>query len=230
MKADLMLPQPCDGRFRRPSMAAGAVATWLSLLSACAAETTVYRYVPEYQLREGIVPERYVRDDGVLVINRPRLLGAQVGADGAPVDPTGRQENPDGTVVLRALLPDQALGHMQQCLLDSDWALMWEQVISGSIRREYEKGGGFDEFVEYMERHRHDLYAMLNRMIVSLRTPEVTLEVLSNGWQRCRFHWSVASQFKFAAIDLVLEEGGLKVAMIHPFEEPSDDEGAADSG
>jgi hypothetical protein len=200
-----------------------ACAGFAAILVSCAAETTVYRYVPEYQLREGIVPERYVREDGVVVINRPRRLGAAA-EGGTMVDPAGREIAADGAVRLHALLPEQALSHMQQCLLESDWQLMWEQVISATIREEYEKGGGFDEFAAYMDRNRHDLYGMLNRMIPSIRSPEVIVEALSAGFQRVRFHWTLAKEFKFAAVDLTLEEGGLKVAMIHPYAEPANPE------
>lgn len=203
----------------------GGTIALVTVVAACATETTIYRSVPEYQLREGIVPERYVREDGVVVINRPRRLGTAA-EGGTTVDPSGREVTDDGTVRLHALLPEQALAHMQQCLLDSDWPLMWEQVISSAIREEYEKGGGFDEFAAYMDRNRHDLYAMLNRMLPSIRSPEVIVETLSAGFQRVRFHWTLAKEFKFAAVDLILEEGGLKVAMIHPYVEPGDTTGS----
>lgn len=192
-----------------------------TILFACTTQRVIYKEVPEWKLKTGLIPERIVLDDGTIIINKPRRLGKMaVGEDGeVATDTSGRQEDEDGNVVLRALLPEQLLTHMQQCVFDTDWQLFWDQVLAERTRKEYEKGGGYEEFVEYMERNRDELYAMLNRMSISLRGSEVVIEPGLYGGTRCRFHRTIASEFQFAAIDMVYEPSGMKVLMIYPYTE-----------
>lgn len=190
-----------------------------TLLFACESQRVIYKEVPEWKLKTGLIQERIVLEDGTIIIHKPRSISEMVGnGEGKTVaDTTGRNEDEDGNVILRALLPEQLLAHLQQCIFDTDWQLCWDQVLAKRTRKEYEKGGGYEEFADYLQRNRDELYATLSRMTISLRSPEVVMEPGPYGGTRCRFHRTLASEFQFAAIDMVYEPGGMKILMIHPY-------------
>ncbi|MCL4210241.1 MAG: hypothetical protein HRU76_12660 [Phycisphaeraceae bacterium] len=195
---------------RRP--AAWAILAGVSgLLGGCSTQTIIYKDVPEYQLREGIVQPRVELPDGTIIIHRPRKLGPAV-AGGGPAE-----TNPDGTPRFRALQPEQVISFTLRCITDETYELLWEEALAKHTKDEYEAAGmDFDDFAEFMRRNRDDLFAMLNRMVISMGSTEVIVEQGPLGGIRCRFHPYYGRAFKFDTVDMVYEGYGLKLLMIRP--------------
>ncbi|MGI9013461.1 MAG: hypothetical protein ACR2GY_04335 [Phycisphaerales bacterium] len=187
------------------------------MLSGCATRTVKYVDVPEWQLREGMVPERYVDADGVLVINRPRRLGnARIESATAAADGS-RVELDDGSVKLHALLPGQVVANTVQCIFDEEYDLLWDQVLSERTKQEYERSGqGREGFIAFIEANRNELFPALNRIAIGMQSPEVLHELGPHGGTRLRLHPHFAKDFDFIAVDTVYEDFGMKLLMIHP--------------
>lgn len=201
---------------------AGGQARWAIgialLLTACETQTVIYKDVPEYQLRQGIVPERVVLEDGTILIHRPRQLRgvvtpANAGAAGEP----GTATEGEGGTPTTSLMPEQVFTQVLFALRDGEYQNVWDHVLSNKVKEQYGDGdAGLDAFAGYMERNRDDLYSMINRLSISLYSPEVIQEPGPHGGLRYRFHKTISEQFKFAAVDLVYEDYGLKLYAIHP--------------
>ena len=184
----------------------------------CETRQVKYVDVPSWQLREGVVSERYIDSDGVLVINRPRKMSGvtDIGKDGRGAD-SGRIENETGEVTLQAILPDQVVSHVVQCLFDEEYELLWDQLLSDKTKQQYEEAGqGKQEFIDFLRANRNELYSAMNRMLIGIRSPEVIREAGPHGGTRLRFHPHFADSFEFVAIDTVFENMQMKLLMIHP--------------
>lgn len=191
--------------------ALGEAAALVAMLAGCATQTIIYKDVPEYQLREGIVQPRVELPDGTIIIHRPRKLGSAVVAGGPA------ETHPDGTPKFRALQPEQVITFTLQCVTDEAYELLWDEALAKHTKDEYEASGlGFDDFAEFMRRNRDDLYAMLSRMAISMGSTEIIVEQGPLGGLRCRFHPYYARPFKFDTVDMVYEGYGLKLLMIRP--------------
>jgi len=189
--------------------------TSISALAGCGTQTVIYKEVPEYYLTKGLVPERYVREDGAVVIHRARQF------DGVVLpgeEESGRTEQDDGEVTLRAYTPEQLIGIFTKSILDEEYDLLWEQMVSDRVKSEYETDEqGRAEFTDFLARNRDELYGMFNRLSAQMYTPYVISEDGPLGGVRVRFHATVAKDFQFAAVDMVYEDQDLKLLMIHPY-------------
>ncbi len=148
-------------------------------------------------------------------------------AAGLPVPPEGREPEPpeifksrevldDGTVTLRALLPEHVIANVMTCLRNQEYFELWEQVVAESSRRAYaSRGEGVEEFVAWCVRHRSELMMSLNRMSFGYYGgSDIVVDRLPDLSVRVRFSPTLASQFDFREVLVVQERGGMKLAAI----------------
>ena len=148
-------------------------------------------------------------------------------AAGLPVPPEGREPEPpeifksrevldDGTVTLRALLPEHVIANVMTCLRNQEYLELWEQVVAESSRRAYaSRGEGVEEFVAWCVRHRSELMMSLNRMSFGYYGgSDIVVDRLPDLSVRVRFSPTLASQFDFREVLVVQERGGMKLAAI----------------
>lgn len=207
-------------RWLRPTRTICALAT-VAVIAGCSPQTVVYHEVPEWQIREGLVPDEYVDEQGVLHVYKAREWGAQdvdPATEDVALGNTAEVSNKDEE--FHALMPEQVLARLLRALADEEYEFLWDKVLANETRKNYEDhGGGFKGFEQFMTKNRDDLFAAFNRMSIEVRSPAVVHEQGRDGSQRIRFHRHYADQFRFGAIDLVWEDNGLKLLMIHPTHE-----------
>jgi hypothetical protein len=165
----------------------------------------------------GEQPQQVTLDDGtVLVFTTPDATGElRQAPEGGGERFQIRQEREDGTIVLRALLPQHVLSNALTCLRNHEYELIWEQLIAERTRREYElRGLSFDEFEAFFRANRIELAATLTRMLLGLSRQESFMENVGEGVVRFRFHPRLAGEFKFKTVEVVGEGGGLRLLMI----------------
>lgn len=184
------------------------------ILTGCETRKTIYRKVPMYYAEAGVTEGEYIDEEGnrvVIVYDRP--AGVEQQSKSAATSADLRSEDPDGRTKLSAILPEHVILHMQQCLLDEDYELIWDELLASETKAAYEdEEVGKAEFRSWCQRNRNDLYPMLNRLSASIRSPEVM--VTQQGKQmRIEFHPTIGSQFEFTMLDLVYEGQGLKLVM-----------------
>lgn len=184
-------------------------------------------------VEDGPLPEEQRRiDEAALAreeakrLERARIRSEAVRA-GKPIPPEGLEpEEPqafmarevldDGSVVMRALLPDHVLANTMTSLRNQEYVQLWEQVVAESTKRQYAaEGMGVEDFVRYCTKNRSELMMTLNRMSFGYYGgSDVVLDRLPDLSVRMRFSNKIASQFKFREIYVVQERDGLKLAGI----------------
>ena len=128
-----------------------------------------------------------------------------------------REEHEDGTVELRAWVPQDVLSNYLACLRNREYELFWDQMIADITKQEYEARGrddGKQEFMEFCQKNRNELVASLNRMIAGLPRNEALVENAGNGILRVRLYPPIAKGYVFTSADIVREIGGMKLAII----------------
>jgi hypothetical protein len=156
-------------------------------------------------------------DDGTVLVFSTREptseLTRQADSDSRPFQI--REEFDDGTIVLRALLPQHVLANTLTCLRNQEYELIWEQLLAEQTRRAYElQEQGLEECEEFFSANRNELVAMLTRLLMGLVRGEAFMENVDGGVVRFRFHPRVATEFQFKTADIISEGGGLKLLMI----------------
>lgn len=195
-----------------------ALSATIALPGACETYRIEYRRRPAFYARmvDEPLPDRVVLDDGtILVYNTPRASGGPVSAsDDANVFRI-REEQEDGSIVLRALLPEHVIANTLHCLRNEEYELLWDQMLSDRTRRAYEaQDQGVEEFAAFFRKHRLELAKMLTRMRIGLATYEVVVDNVGDGVVECRFWPQVAGLFRFKKVKVVYEGFGLKLLMI----------------
>lgn len=207
---------------RGVGVAGAGVAIAAAVLGVCGCEPyrIEYHKRPAYYKRavKGDLPDRVVLDDGTIIIYE------EIGKDGGPaLSSRGetkdtfkvREEMEDGSIVLRALLPEHVIGNALLCMRNQEYELLWEQMLSERTKMAYEaEGQGVDEFAAFCREHRTELGKTLNRMLMGLATGETVVEPMGDGTIRCRFWPQVAQQFAFKRVTLVREDFGLRLLLI----------------
>lgn len=129
---------------------------------------------------------------------------------------TSREVNDDGSVVLRAMLPEHVIANVMVCLRNQEYFELWEQVVADSSRRLYtSRGEGVEEFVRWCVKHRSELMMTLNRMSFGYYGgSDVMIDRMPDLSVRIRFSPTIASQFDFREIVVVQERDGMKLAGI----------------
>lgn len=206
----------------RRTAGAGAWAAGLAA-AACAAGCQTYRV--EYHHRPsfyrnamgGELPDRVQLDDGTVLVFTNQPGGAQApDTDGGGGEPFRiREEMEDGTIVLRALLPQHVLANALTCIRNEEYELIWAQLLAEQTRRAYElREQGYEEFAEFMSTNRMELAATLTRLIMGLSRQESFMQNVGAGVIRFSFHPRISSQFKFKTAEVVSEGGGLRLKVI----------------
>jgi hypothetical protein len=197
---------------------AGGIA--LAGLAVCACST----YRVEYHKRPGYYSavggrqaDEVTLDDGTVLVFKTRQategLSSHGGGSGERFQI--REEREDGTIVLRALLPQHVLANTLTCLRNQEYDLIWEQLLAERTRRAYElRDEGFEEFEAFCSSQRNELAATLTRMLLGLARGEAYMENVGGGIVRFRLHPRVASEFRFKTAEVIGEGGGLRLLII----------------
>lgn len=195
-------------------------AVCVGLLAGCDPYRIEYRRLPEFyrQASDGSIPDRYVREDGTVVVNvfgdeSESELQRKANSESEPFKI--REEKEGGAIVLRALLPEHVLANTMTCIRNEEYELLWEQMLSERTKMAYaEQGMGKDDFIGFFREHRTDLARTVNRMILGLPRQEVIAENLGGGIMQYRFQPHVARAFRFTKVQIVSEGFGLKLLLI----------------
>ena len=202
----------------RRCLVLGCVALTLAT-AGCETYRVEYHRRPAYykSAAVGQLEDEITLEDGTVLIFSPRETEARTdGADsGADARFQIREELDDGTIVLRAYLPQQVLANTLTCLRNQEYDLIWEQLLADRTKRSYElREMGYEEFAAFFGANRMELAATLTRLMLGLSRGESFMENTGGGVVRFSFHPRIARQFEFKVAEVVGEGGGLKLLMI----------------
>lgn len=167
------------------------------------------------------LPDEITLDDGTIVkyetIEAPSKLGLAGKGDARIFLPREEVEDASGQtiVTLRAILPGHVVLNTLNCLRNQEYPLLWEQGLSNRTKENYKKNEqGEEEFTAFMQKHRHELVASLTRILTGLSGQEVAIERIGDGVTRCRLRSQYIGNLKFTKVDMVKEDGNLKLLLI----------------
>jgi hypothetical protein len=228
-------PLPSRRPGRRPARRSPAPA-WLAAAAATAAAALTLPgcepYRVEYHRRPAFfqemsdekLPDQVTLDNGTVVVysdhrgERRDPIKEKVEAEGFSL----RAEREDGTVELRALMPEHILAHALMCIRSGEYRLMWDQLVAEQTKLAYaDQGKGFEEFEAFMIDNRVELARMLTRMNLGINMHECAQGYVAPGLYRVQFIPRVvmnndgSRQFRFTKVDMVQEGFQLRLAMIH---------------
>ncbi|MHC4415382.1 MAG: hypothetical protein ACYS0G_08875 [Planctomycetota bacterium] len=187
------------------------------LLLGCERYRVEYHHRPAYYRNAAVgeLPDRVTLDDGTVLVFGPRSITSGLKPDGTGEPVRIRAEQDDGTIVLRAFLPEDVMANTLTCLRNQEYELLWEQMVARRTKEAYHgRGQGVQEFAAFCERNRRELAATLTRMLLGLPRQEAIMENVDAGVVRCRFYPQVADQFRFKTVEVVSEPEGLRLLMI----------------
>jgi hypothetical protein len=224
---------------RNRTAPASTLALAAALLSMGACEPyRIERYErPEfyYEASEGELKDEWIAPDGTIVkfvppsIVRDDALEAEAkgsrrqvdrDGDGKPdeVEPTPIwEEQPDGSVTMRAFLPQHVLSNMMQAMREERYGEFYDQLLAKAARDALDaeqRGQGRRAFERWCAKNRRKLMETLNRMNFGYLTSDVVLRKVGADGYRVGFTPRVASQFEFTTVDILYEQGQARLFRI----------------
>ncbi len=192
----------------------------MSVVGGCGSYRIEYHKRPNYykNAMTGATQDSVTLDDGTVLIFTSRATIDDAG-DGMGDGPSERfqirEELDDGTIVLRAFLPQHVLANTMTCLRNQEYELIWEQLLSERTKRSYEaREQGYEEFAAFFTANRLELAATVTRLMLGLSRGESFMGNVGDGVVRFYFHPRIGPEFEFKTVEVVAEGGGLKLLMI----------------
>lgn len=205
------------------------------LCTACASDRVEYRYRPGY-MTDANSPKETILPDGTKVVfvdqdpgqstidrdlGRPKVVpGApQLGPDGKPIDQPmfeAREEQSDGTVILRNMMPDHVVANAMTCFRNEEYKLMWEQLLAPESRANFEREGGLPAFEAWCRENRRATLELLNRMRFNALGSDVAMKRISANRMRATVSPHLWDQFSLRVIEFESTPDGLKLLSIRP--------------
>jgi hypothetical protein len=188
-------------------------------LVGCEATRVEYHKRPAFyqQASDQELPDEVILPDGTKIVYQP------VNERRAQLDPEKqsnvfrpRDQLEDGTIVLRAIMPEHVLYNTLACIKNEEYALLWDQMVSQRTKTEcLLREQSFEDFATWCAKHRVELAQMLNRMRHGMLHNDVILESVEPGVFQYRFQPRVGELFKFKRV-LVSSEppNGFKLLVI----------------
>jgi len=192
-------------------------------LLACTQRTIEYRRVPSWARHLGAAESRHIDDEG----NEVRWVFEQADTEFIAVGtiskdgeyqpgeppPAPREETAQGPV-LHCTLPMHVVSNLRECLVNEEYDLIWDQLLSDRQRAYYEVGGdvGRAAFERFLRQARKDLVTCLRRMEASDVFGDVQREMIDPGRMAMRLHRRVRGEFPVYGIVIVqADDGELKL-------------------
>lgn len=138
------------------------------------------------------------------------------GEAAGPVDPRNnplREETEDGAIKLLSFAPRHLVTHLRQTLLNEEYDLLYEQLISDRTKQEYEERDRDPlEARAWFQRHRRDVLRLLAKMPMGEQTPGLYMRNVGNGVYRLQLPNRADSDFQ--RLDFVWERGVCRLVLI----------------
>lgn len=196
----------------------------LLLTASCQQRTVEIRRVPSWAQHLGATESTHVDEDGNEVRwvvehgGEDFVASGTISADGSFVagepPPPPREETADGPT-LHCLLPMHVVSNLRQCMVDEEYDLIWDQLLSDGQRSFYAEGGdaGRAAFERFLRQARKDLVTCLRRMEAGDVFGDVQRRMLDEQRMAIRLHRRV--QGDFPVYGIVVTQSGDSTLRLH---------------
>jgi hypothetical protein len=211
----------------RPGFAAAAMAAVAGLAaSGCEPYRIEYHRRPSFyqEMSDERLPDQITLEDGTTVVyqqyrgQRRDPIRQRTEAPGFQL----RAEREDGSIQLRALMPEHVLAHCLACIRAGEYRLLWDELVAERTKLAYaEQGLDYEAFEAFVIENRVELARMLARMNLGINMHECGQGYIGPDLYRVQFHPRVVlnpdgtRQFKFSTVDMVQEGFQMKLVLIH---------------
>lgn len=221
-----------------PRAGVGAVVVATLCASACSPYRIEYHQRPEFYHDASAepLPDEWVAPDGTVVKftsgplpSEQEALAAKAKGRTRQVDKDGDgkadeveltplwDERDDGSVTMRAFLPEHVIGALMQSLREERYAEFHDQLLSATTRDAFAaeaNGDGRKAFCLWCAKHRRSVMETLNRMGFGYLSSDVVLRKTGPSSFSVGFTPRVAEQFKFTQVDVAYEDGMCRLVRI----------------
>lgn len=192
---------------------------WMTCQLGCQQKTVEYRRVPAWAQHLGAGGSSHVDEDGnefhwvVDRVSEPFIASGTIGADGSYMagkpPPAPREESEDGPQ-LHCALPMHVVTNLRQCMIDEEYDVIWEQLLSDPQRAFYEEGGelGRAAFERFLRQCRKDLVTCLRRMEAGDVFGDVRRDMIDEDRMAVRLHRRVRGEFPVYGIIITQADDG----------------------
>jgi hypothetical protein len=126
-----------------------------------------------------------------------------------------REESDDGSIILRAMMPEHVLTNFVTCLQEEEYELLYNQLLSEHTRRAWEtQGNTFEDFEDYFARHRAHMIRTANMIFLGLTSHET--QMIHDGPEviELRLLPQYSRDLRFRRIRIITEDDGMKLINI----------------
>jgi hypothetical protein len=192
----------------------------LVALAACETQRIEYHRRPAFHHRAsmGELPDRVTLDDGTTIIFHSGFSAPRHDARRTDVEDGERklfqirEEHEDGTITLRAILPEHIISNLLTCLQNEEYELIYDELLSQHTRDAWEaEGNDVDDFIEFFSANRPRMLQMLNRLYLGMSSFETIMEKYDDGVIECRLRSSGGRGLQFTRVRMIPEGFGLKL-------------------
>jgi len=193
---------------------AAALLLGVFLLTSCQQKVIEYREVPDWARQLGAVESSHTEDDGTEVrwvhdvADKSYVATGTIGEDGSfkpGAPPPGLREETLQGPVLHCALPMSVVANLRECMVNEEYDLVWEQLLSQQQRDHYEAGGeeGRAAFELFLTQARKDLVTCLRRMEAGNSFGDVKRQMLDSWRLGLWLHPRVQGAFPIFGIEIV---------------------------
>lgn len=194
------------------------VACIVIVIAGCKPYRIEYHKIPSFYDKAalGVIPDRAELDDGTIIVYERIDGSTRVKNDNKDVKTfEPRVELDDGTVELRAMMPEHVVFHFVTCLREEDYDLFFDQMLAEQAIMSFEtEEEAQAAFLAMCKKNRRDLLVFLNRALSSFNTQDVIVESVSQGVLRVRLYPAIARGFKYKGVYIANEAGSLKLLTV----------------
>ncbi|MFG0328345.1 MAG: hypothetical protein ACF8PN_00465 [Phycisphaerales bacterium] len=120
----------------------------------------------------------------------------------------------DGSVTLNSPLPVHLLTHIRATLIDADYDLLYEQLISDYTKRVYhQRDRDPREVMTWFTDNQRDVLILLSRMGQGVNSPDVYWE-MRGPITRLQLYGEAKRSSRLTTVDVIRENGQFKLVMI----------------
>jgi hypothetical protein len=163
------------------------------------------------------LPERERLPDGTIIVHQMHDARAAQGRRGERERKEFRirEELEDGTVVLRGIIPEHVLANFIGCLMNEEYELLYEQLLSEQTKRAWRsEGRDVEDLLDYFADNRLEILRTLNRIHIGLPSFEALMEHVADGVMEMRLQPSVARNYRFTRVRMIQEGVEMKLLNI----------------
>jgi hypothetical protein len=126
-----------------------------------------------------------------------------------------REDKDDGSVVLRALMPEHVLANFITCLQEEEYELLYHQLLSKHTRRAWEaEGNTVEDFEDYFAQHRAHMIRTANLIFLGLTSHETQMIHDGPDVIELRLLPQYSRDLRFRRIRMIMEDDGMKLINI----------------